>query len=102
MRGERPDRCVGAAAAVDRDIWLLPATDLGIGPSGPVELARVVERRRLGPGPAQDGEVLCRAAIAGLMIGPVAVFGLIAVAAACNDVHRQPAIAQLVQAAQLG
>ncbi len=35
------------------------------------------------------------------MVGPVAVFGLIGVAATGNDVHRQTAIAQLVQSRQL-
>src|SRR6266851_2859065 len=80
MRGQRPDRRVGAAAAIDRDMRKLPAADFRIGPSGPVELALVVERRRLGPGPAQQGNVLRGAAIAGLMVGPVAVLGLIGVA----------------------
>ena len=101
MRGQRPDRCVGAAATVDRDMRLLPAADFRIGPSCPVELALVVERRRLGPGPAQQGDILSGTAIAGLMVGPVAVFGLIGVAAAGNDVHRQTAIAQLVESGQL-
>jgi len=35
------------------------------------------------------------------MVDPVAVFGLIGVAAAGNDVHRQPAISQLVEGRQL-
>ena len=35
------------------------------------------------------------------MVDPVAVFGLIGVAAAGNDVHRQPAVAQLIQGRQL-
>ena len=35
------------------------------------------------------------------MVGPVAVFGLIGIAAAGNDVHRQSASAQLVQCRQL-
>jgi hypothetical protein len=96
MWGERPDRCVGAAATVDRDMRLLAAADLRIGAARPIELARVVERRRLGPGAALQGDVFIGTAIAGLVVCPVAVLRLIGVAAACNDVHGQPAIAQLV------
>jgi hypothetical protein len=61
----------------------------------------VVERHRLDPGPAQQRDVLLGAAIAGLMVGPVAVLGLIGVAAAGDDVHRQTAVAELVQRGQL-
>ena len=101
MRGQRPDRRVGAAAAVDRDMRLLPAADFRPGPAGAVELALVVERRRLGPGPAQQADILLGAAIAGRMVGPVAVLGLIGVAAAGDDVHRQTAVAELVERRQL-
>ncbi len=101
MRGQRPDRRVGAAAAVDRNVRLLATADFRIGPSGPVELALVVERRPFGPGPAQQGDIFLGAAIAGVMFGPVAVLGLLGVAAAGNDVHRQSAIAELVQSRQL-
>ena len=80
---------------------LLPAADFRIGPAGPVELAFVVERRRLGPGAAQQRDVFRGAAIAGLGVGPVAILGLIGVAAARDDVHRKPAIAELVEGRQL-
>ena len=60
----------------------------------------MVKRRRLGPDPAQHREILCGAAITGRMVGPVAVFGLIRVASAGDDVHRQPALAELVQCRQ--
>src|SRR5262249_20269942 len=82
MRGQCPDRVVRAAAAIDRDVRLLAATDFRISPAGPVKLALMVERRRFGPGSAQQGDVLARSAIAGLMAGPVPVFGLLRVAAA--------------------
>ena len=95
------DRCVRAAAAIDRDVRHLAAADFRIGPAGAAEFARMVERRRLGPGPAQQRDVLGGAAIAGLVVGPVAVFRLVGVAAARNDVHRQPAAAELVEGRQL-
>src|SRR6516225_4297534 len=101
MRSQRADRVVGAAAAIDRDMRLLPATDFRISPAGPVEFALMVERRRLGPGSAQQRDVLAGSSIASLMVGPVAVFGLLRVAASGNYVHRQPALAQLVKRCQL-
>ena len=57
----------------------------------------MVEGRRLGPGVAQQREVLRGTAVPRVMVGPVAVFGLVGVAAAGDDVHRQTAITQLVQ-----
>ena len=55
---------------MDRDVRLLPAADLRIGPPGSVELALVVERLGLGPGPAQQGDVFSGTAIAGLVVDP--------------------------------
>src|SRR5438874_4636278 len=101
MRGQCPDRRVGAAAAVNWDVGKLAAADFRIGPAGPVERALMIKRRRLGPNPAQERHVFCGAAIAGLGVGPVAVLGLIGVAAAGDDVHRQTATAQLIERRQL-
>src|SRR5579864_782286 len=101
MGGERGDRRVGGAAAVDRDMRLLAAANVRIGPAGPVELARMVERRRLGPGPPQQRDILRGAAIAKIVVAPVAVLGLIGIAAAGDDVYRQTAVAQLVQGREL-
>jgi hypothetical protein len=61
----------------------------------------MIERRRLGPGAAQQRDVFRGAAIAGLGVGPVAVLGLIGIAAARDDVHREAAIAELVEGRQL-
>ena len=61
----------------------------------------MVERLRLGPGAAQQTDIFGGAAIARGMVGPVAVLGLIRVAAARDDVHRQAAAAQLVERRQL-
>jgi hypothetical protein len=50
------------------------------------------QRRWLRPAPAQQGHVLASAAIARVMIGPVAVLGLIGIAAAGNYMHRHSAV----------
>ena len=71
-----------------------------VGAAGAVELALMVERRRLGPGAAQQVDVFGGAAIARFVVGPVAVLGLVGVAAARDDVHRQPPAAQLVEGRQ--
>src|SRR5438874_13817110 len=97
MRRQRFDRGTRTAAAVNRDIWLLPAPDLRIGPPGSIELALIVKGLRLGPGSTQHGEVFRRAAVAGRVVGPVAVLGLIGLASTGNDVHRQTTAAQLVE-----
>ena len=52
---QRPDRRFGAAAAVDRNVRLLPATDLRIGLPGPIKFAFVVERIRASF-PSRDGD----------------------------------------------
>ena len=61
----------------------------------------MVERLLLGPGAAQQADIFGGAAIACGMVGPVAVLGLIGVAAAGDDVHRETAAAQLVERRQL-
>src|SRR5205807_5649537 len=94
------DGCFRTATAVNRDIWLLPAPDLRIGPPRSIELALVIKGCWLGPGSTQQGEVFRRAAIPSLVAGPVAVLGLIGVASAGNDVHRQTTAAQLVEGRQ--
>src|SRR5487761_902834 len=101
MRSERPDRRVGATTTVDRNMRPLLAADFRTGPLCPVELTLMIEWHRLRPGPAQQGDIFCGAAVARLMVGPVAVFGLIGVAAARDDMDRQTAIAQLVEGRQL-
>ena len=79
----------------------LPAANFGIRPAGPVEFALVVERRRLGPGAAQQGRYTLRR-------GDSAHRGrssrhpcLVRVAAPRDDVHREAAPAQLVEGRQL-
>ncbi len=96
-----PDRGVGPAATVDRDVRLLATADFGISPAGAVEFALVVERRRLGPGSAQQRDIFGGAAIAGRGVGPVAVLGLVGVAAAGDDMHREAPAAELVEGREL-
>jgi hypothetical protein len=66
-----------------------------------VELTIVAERRRLGPGPAQDVDVLRGAAVALLLRQVVALAGLFGVAAAGDDVHDRAALGQLIQRGEL-
>src|SRR5580693_7554875 len=101
MRGERLDRRVGTAAAIDRDVRRLTATDFGVGAARAIKLTLMVERRRFGPATPQQRDVFGSAAIAGGGVGPVAVLGLIGIAAAGNDVHREAAVAELIEGREL-
>ncbi len=73
MRGQCVDRRVGAAAAVSRDMRLLPAHSRP-GAAGSVKFALMVERHGFGPGPAHQADILLGAAIAGLRVGTVAIW----------------------------
>src|SRR5581483_4737953 len=101
MRGQGAYRGVRAAAAVNGDMRLPPAADVGEGCACPVEFAVMGERLRLRPGASQQRDVFGGTAIAGGMVGPVAVLCLIRVAAAGDDVHRETAAAQLIERREL-
>ncbi len=95
MRGFR------GAAEVERDMRLLDGLDLREGLGHVIELALEVEGPLLGPGPAQQDEILVGAAIARVVVEPVAVLGLVGVAAAGDDVQRDAPPGELVQRGRL-
>ena len=66
-----------------------------------VELAVDVERLGRRPRAAHDVEVLVGAPVAGRLVEEVAVAGLLLVAAAGDDVHRQATARELVERGQL-
>jgi hypothetical protein len=80
---------------------LLHGLDLGVCPGHPVELALVIEGPLLSPRAPQHGQVLVGAAIARVVVEPVAVPGLVRIAAPRDDVERHPAARELVQGRRL-
>ncbi|OJB51270.1 hypothetical protein BGV59_13110 [Burkholderia ubonensis] len=91
------ERRVRRAAEIDRHVRLLVGPHVGIALAKAVMRAFVVERLRVGPDPAQDAEVFVGARVAGVVVEEIAVTLLFGVGAARDDVHREPAAAELVE-----
>ena len=88
---------VGGAAEEQRQVGTLAAASLAVGVLEVVELAVVVEGFRFGPDATHHGEVFVGAAVAGVMVEPVAVLPLLQVVAAGDDVQGDAPVAELVQ-----
>src|SRR5882724_2252971 len=89
------------AAEVERDVRLLDGLDLRERLGHVIELALEVEGPLLGPGPAQQDEILVGAAVTRVVVEPVAVLGLVGVAAAGDDVERHAPPGELIQRGRL-
>ena len=100
LRRERVDRIIRSAATVNRDVWGLHASDVGIGARDTVELADMVERSRGRPGASQEIDVLAHAAIATRMVGIVAIPCLVSVTTPGDDVNSEAAV-QVVECRKL-
>ena len=87
----------GGAAEVDRDRGALQRLHVGEGVFHLVELALVIERLGAGPHGPHDVEELVGAPVAVVLRGPVAVARQLAVAAAGDDVERDPAAAEMIE-----
>ena len=100
LAGHRQRRFAGAAE-VDGHMRLLQRLDFGEAGLEAVVLALVVEGLVAGPQPAQQRQVFVGALVALVVVQVVAIAALLGIRPAGDEVHAQPATAELVERGDL-
>src|SRR5205814_8701538 len=94
-------RRAGGAAEVEGDRRLLQRLDVRERALDPIELPGEIERLLRGPHTAHDLQIFVGAPVAGVVVEPVAVARLLAVAAAGDDVQGQAAAGEVIERRRL-